>query len=74
MKNATKRAKQICKVIAGTCYTIDEIETRPDLNVTVSIGVSTARKGDTAASVVQRADEALYEAKGQGKNRVVAER
>jgi two-component system, cell cycle response regulator len=40
------------------------------LRVTVSIGVATSRKGDTASALVQRADEALYRAKARGRNRV----
>ncbi|MFS8038286.1 diguanylate cyclase [Xanthobacter sp. AM11] len=38
--------------------------------VTASIGVATARHGEVAASLVRHADEALYRAKGQGRNRV----
>lgn len=37
--------------------------------VTVSIGVAMARPGDTAASVIQRADAAMYRAKRDGGNR-----
>lgn len=38
---------------------------------TLSVGLAEFSAGDTARSVVQRADEALYDAKRQGKNRVV---
>jgi two-component system cell cycle response regulator len=42
------------------------------LDVTVSIGVAcTESAGDTAETLLKRADEALYEAKRAGRNRVV---
>lgn len=37
---------------------------------TVSVGVATLRKDDTIDSLIRRADQALYEAKHQGKNQV----
>ncbi|HUK36069.1 MAG TPA: GGDEF domain-containing protein [Vicinamibacterales bacterium] len=40
--------------------------------LTVSCGVSEFSAGDTPGSLVQRADDALYQAKRNGKNRVVA--
>jgi len=39
---------------------------------TASFGLAALREGDTLESIVQRADEALLEAKRQGKNRVLA--
>lgn len=41
------------------------------LTVTVSIGVASCAQDDTHFEVVARADGALYEAKGDGRNRVV---
>lgn len=41
--------------------------------VTVSIGVSEAKEGDSMNSVIQRADEALYLAKSSGRNCVKTE-
>jgi len=38
--------------------------------VTASFGVTAYRLGDTAASVVERTDEALYRAKAEGRDRV----
>jgi diguanylate cyclase (GGDEF)-like protein/PAS domain S-box-containing protein len=40
------------------------------LCVTISIGATMVRKGDHAASIVQRADEALYQSKHEGRDRV----
>ncbi|WP_420598842.1 diguanylate cyclase [Neptuniibacter sp.] len=42
------------------------------LKSTVSIGVTEYRSGDSVESIMSRADEALYKAKNQGKNRVVS--
>jgi diguanylate cyclase len=43
-------------------------------NITVSVGVSEFREGDTAVSVVERADSALYLAKDSGRNNVKLEK
>ncbi len=47
--------------------------THPIGSVTVSIGVAQARPGEQAACLVERADNALYEAKRTGRNRVCTE-
>lgn len=40
------------------------------LNTTVSIGVASYVSGDSELSLLEKADEALYRAKGEGRNRV----
>ena len=47
---------------------------RERLAVTFSAGVAMWRDGEPQASLVERADRAMYEAKAAGKNRVVAAR
>jgi diguanylate cyclase len=41
--------------------------------ITISIGVAAFREGDTAQSLIGRADACLYAAKRAGRNRVIAE-
>jgi two-component system cell cycle response regulator len=44
------------------------------LNVTLSIGIAALNgAGDTAPALLKRADQALYRAKRDGRNRVVAD-
>lgn len=73
LRNATKKAKHLCRTIAAAQYAADDSPKADVVSVTVSIGVSTYRKGDTLKSLVDRADQCLYKAKAAGKNRVVAE-
>ena len=41
------------------------------INITVSGGITSHKKGDTPDSFIERADSALYEAKNDGKNKIV---
>lgn len=41
--------------------------------ITISLGVSVYRRGDTAGSLVDRADQALMQAKRDGRNRTITE-
>jgi diguanylate cyclase (GGDEF)-like protein len=43
------------------------------VNVTISLGVSELADNDSPESLLKKADEALYEAKRTGRNRVVVE-
>jgi two-component system, cell cycle response regulator len=42
------------------------------LDVTISVGIAMRREGDAADTILKRADEALYQAKRDGRNRVVS--
>ncbi|WP_019142936.1 bifunctional diguanylate cyclase/phosphodiesterase [Noviherbaspirillum massiliense] len=50
---------------------IDFSEIARNLTVTVSIGISEFRPGDTVSQLIAWADQALYQAKSSGRNRVV---
>lgn len=45
-----------------------------ELSVTVSVGITVVRKGDTVESIVKRADEYMYTSKENGKNRVTVDK
>ena len=73
LRNAHRKARQICGTIAAARYATCDGDTSEDyLSVTVSIGVSLYKKGDSSESLIARADKALYKAKRSGKNRAIA--
>jgi diguanylate cyclase len=74
LRYGAKRARSICKVIATSHYQVPTAQGHDLLSFTVSIGVSVFQLGDTADSLIERADKALYEAKETGRNQVVSEK
>lgn len=65
-------AERIRRKIASEPFAIQQGEKR--LDVTLSIGIaSLGATGDNAAAMLKRADQALYRAKRDGRNRVVQE-
>ncbi len=60
---------RICQTI--TVETIREREDTLALDVTMSVGVATARRGQSLTDLMQHADFALYEAKASGRARAV---
>lgn len=52
----------------------DQIVPAVDRAITVSFGIAVARADDSAATLLARADAALYQAKTDGRNRVCIER
>jgi two-component system, cell cycle response regulator len=64
-------AERIRRQIAGDPFPIQK--GADALNVTISIGIAGLAQGaDTAEAILKRADQALYRAKRDGRNRVVA--
>jgi two-component system cell cycle response regulator len=64
-------AERLRRAIASEPFAIDR--GLKHIEVTISIGISTLeRKGEPVSDVLKRADQALYRAKHDGRNRVVA--
>jgi len=74
--NAVGLAQRIRQKVKETMLVEpDQEKDRPAIYITVSIGVAGYRFSgelDTAPGIVERADKALYQAKHQGRNRVVS--
>jgi diguanylate cyclase (GGDEF)-like protein len=56
-------ARQVCERIEAAVAAHDWGTVSPGLRVSISVGVSQARPGDTVAQAMHRADEAMYAAK-----------
>jgi two-component system cell cycle response regulator len=71
MAVATTVAERLRRRIAAEPFSIQQ--GTKTIEVTISIGISTLDpKSDTALNLLKRADQALYRAKRDGRNRVVA--
>jgi len=71
VRQGLKKARAICKEVAGMRYALDAQHPHETIAFTVSIGVSALQRGDTVEDVIKRTDQALYAAKQQGKNRAL---
>jgi two-component system cell cycle response regulator len=69
LEGARLVAERLRIAIAAAHFNVDEITT---LRITSSFGVATRLEGDTAQSLLARADAMLYRAKKTTRNRVVA--
>ncbi len=67
LADAIVLAERFRKIIEAQVTTFQEKK----VNVTISLGVSAPMPGDSAESLLKRTDEALYQAKNSGRNRVV---
>jgi diguanylate cyclase (GGDEF)-like protein len=76
VSNAVELAHRLRQKVEETMLLEPDLrKDQPAIYVTVSIGVAGYRFSadlDTASGVVERADKALYQAKNQGRNRVIA--
>jgi len=66
--------QQLCDKVAKKNLVMGGEEKVTLGNIHISVGVSTVFQGDDVNSILKRADQALYTAKEQGRNRVVGER
>jgi diguanylate cyclase len=64
LRDARRAAERALEAVAGHRFAVDDGE----LDVTVSVGLAEAMPGDDAATLVRRADEALYLSKAAGRN------
>jgi len=67
-------AQRILDRLRAIVADLDWSALSPGMRVTVSAGVATLKSDDTPDTVLARADGALYEAKAQGRNRIVSAR
>jgi diguanylate cyclase len=66
-----ERLRQVLADIAASSYEYELLGKKERVRFTLSCGLTDLLPTDTEEELIQRADEALYEAKRKGKNRVV---
>ena len=71
LKGATAAAERLCRSIGESSVSVEGVD--EELPITISIGVAVMPAGSQPLDVlIKRADAALYEAKDNGRNQVVA--
>jgi two-component system cell cycle response regulator len=71
LADAERIAERIRRHVAGAPFRVAAVS--EPLSVTISIGVAAnSGPGDNPEALLKRADQALYEAKSSGRNRVIA--
>ncbi len=70
LEESRKVAQGICEALDAARWVIRR-ENSCTISITVSIGVTEYQAGDEITSLLDRADKALYQAKHEGRNRVV---
>lgn len=74
LHNAEKRMKQVLEEISSRSFEYELDGQKRSVRFTVSCGASQLTAPDADTDLVRRADQALYEAKQKGRNRVVVRR
>jgi two-component system, cell cycle response regulator len=69
LSGAALVAERLRRTVASEPFALQQSERAT--NVTISVGIAALGPGDDPASLVKRADQALYRAKRDGRNRVV---
>ncbi|MEQ8370868.1 MAG: GGDEF domain-containing protein, partial [Alphaproteobacteria bacterium] len=72
LSNGMTVAQQIRRAVAGK-KVVRKVTGQELGTVTLSVGVAELKAGELPEEFIRRADSAMYEAKGNGRNRVVAE-
>ena len=62
-------AQQALEIAKGLLAHVEENPFSPDIKNTISIGIAQYKQGEASSELISRADLALYEAKGAGRNR-----
>jgi diguanylate cyclase len=68
VERAVERCQKFIETIRSADFRTDHSE--PPLKVSMSCGLTDYVQGDSASDVIHRADQALYQAKRRGKNRI----
>lgn len=65
-------AAALAESLRDACAELDSLDQSAGIRVTVSIGVAVRQAREPLEAVMRRADQALYRAKGSGRNRVAS--